>query len=67
MKLVSQRIYFKNWIFMIRDVTVGNTSCNLSRNLSRGFPLFSHSEFLVVEQQKYRETICKRDVTLCNG
>ena len=67
MKLVLQRIYFKNWIFMITDFTLGNSSCNLSRNLSIGLHLVLNSEFLLAEQQKYCETICKRDVTLCNG
>ena len=47
MKLVLQRIHFKNcnWIFMIRDVTLGNTSCNLSHNLSRGLHLFHTRNF----------------------
>ena len=52
---------------MIRDViTQCNVSCNLSRNLSKGWDLFLNSEFLLAAQQKYCETSCKRDVTLCN-
>ena len=51
---------------MIRDVTQCNVSYNLSRNLSKGWDLFLNSEFLLAAQQKYCETSCKRDVTLCN-
>ena len=40
MKLVSQRIHLKNRRFVIRDVTLCNVSCNLSRNLSGGWDLF---------------------------
>ena len=52
---------------MIRDVTLCNVFCNLSRNLSRGWKLFLNSEFLLAARQKYCETSCKRDVTLCSG
>ena len=61
MQLVSQRIYFKNWSFMIRDVTRCNVSCNLSRNISTGRDLFLNSEFLLAARQKYCETSCKME------
>ena len=44
---------------MVRD--------NLSHNLSRGWDLFFNSKLLLAAQQKYGETSCRRDVTLCNN
>ena len=67
MKQVSQRVYFKNWSFIIRDVTRYNVSYSLSRNLSRSWDLILNSEFLLAAQEKCCETGYKRDVTLCNG
>ena len=32
LQLISQRIYFENSSCMVRDVTLCNVSCNLSRN-----------------------------------
>ena len=62
-------IDFKNLSCMIRDVTMCNVSCNLSRNrltFSRtGWKLFSNSEFLLAAQ--CCETRCNWDVTQCNA
>ena len=51
---------------MIRDVTLCNVFCNLSRNLSSGsWYLFLNSEFLLAARRKYCETSCKRDLLHC--
>ena len=60
MQLVSQRAYFENSSFMIRDVTRCNVSCNMFRKLSEVV-------FCLAAQQKYCETSCKRDGTLRDG
>ena len=53
MQLVFQQLYFKNWICLIRDVTLCNVSCNLSRNPRRGWDLVSNGKFSLAAQQKY--------------
>ena len=39
-QLVSQRIYYKNSSFMIRDVTQCDVSCKLPRHLTKDWDLF---------------------------
>ena len=50
-----------------QSITLCNVSCNVYHNVSRDWDLFLNSKFLLAVQQKYCETSCNRDVTLCNG